>query len=378
MALAFSGGGFRATLSALGVLRFMLDAGLGPQIRYVSSVSGGSVANGLFACSYPAVRDAGFSVETLDDTVILPLLRTITSRSLKLHLLENIWQCVGPNTRTTLLAKTFDSWFFHGRLLEALSTEVRFIFNASNLSTGVRFGFERDEVGDWVMGQIPTSGTGLHVAEAVAASAAVPGAFAPVVLKGLDFPCADGRVPMLLDGGAYDNMGLQPLDDLYRAPHGPAHQGEGVCIVALNAGGVFRTGAYGRIPLIRDLQRANSLLYRQTTALRMSEMVERFQAWEQGGPAAPPAWGRFGVLFGLATTLKDPTSEWIEARPEHPEWRLDLAEVRTSFAKFRRRTCARLLYRGWWLAGATLSRFHRDLLPPALPTWRAIDGIELT
>ena len=35
-ALAFSGGGFRATLSALGVLRFMADAGLLAQVRWVS------------------------------------------------------------------------------------------------------------------------------------------------------------------------------------------------------------------------------------------------------------------------------------------------------------------------------------------------------
>jgi predicted acylesterase/phospholipase RssA len=52
-ALAFSGGGFRASLAALGVLRFVADAGLLGRVRYVSSVSGGSVAHGAFA-SHPS------------------------------------------------------------------------------------------------------------------------------------------------------------------------------------------------------------------------------------------------------------------------------------------------------------------------------------
>ena len=49
-----------------------------------------------------------------------------------------------------------------------------------------------------------------------------------------------------------------------------------------------------------------------------------------------------------------------------------LAELKTSFAKFSRRDCEALVYQGWWLAGATLSSFHRDLLPEALPEWRPL------
>src|SRR5438105_14258995 len=66
LALAFSGGGFRATLSALGVLRFVADAGLLDRIRYFSSVSGGSVAHGVVACGYERVRDGGFTADAVD------------------------------------------------------------------------------------------------------------------------------------------------------------------------------------------------------------------------------------------------------------------------------------------------------------------------
>jgi hypothetical protein len=52
--------------------------------------------------------------------------------------------------------------------------------------------------------------------------------------------------------------------------------------------------------------------------------------------------------------------------------RLPLALVKTSLDEFPRELCEQLVYRGWWLAGATLSRYHRELLPAELPAWRAV------
>jgi NTE family protein len=362
LALAFSGGGFRATLTALGTLRFLADASLLPQVRYVSSVSGGSLANGLFACGYEDLAAKDFGPEALDHLLIRPFVERITSHSLTMGLVLNIWRVLGPGTRTDLLASFFDKWFFDGRRLEDLSPECRFIFNAANLTTGVRFGFERDVLGDWALGLASTEGTGIRVAQAAASSAAVPGAFAPFVVKGVDFPCARGRTAKLLDGGAYDNSGLEAVDGLPEA-----------LLVAVNAGGLFRTGAWGGVPIVRDLQRANSLLYRQSTGLRRREMVERLEAWEKARKAGepPPEWGRQGVLFGLATTFDAP-DEWSNTRPEHDEWRVQLAMYKTSFAKFPLEICERLLYRGWWLTGATLTAYHRAVLPRSLPDWRPL------
>lgn len=357
--MAFSGGGFRATLAALGVIRFMAGAGLLGRVRYVSSVSGGSVTHGLLACGYSELRAADFAEEAVDRLLISPFVRAISSRSLSSELIRNVWKAIGTPTRTDLLAAEFDRWFFRGRLLEDLPTGCRFIFNAASVTSGVRFGFERDVLGDWVVGRASTAGTGLRVAQAVAASAAVPGAFAPFEVKGVSFPCSQGVAPKLLDGGAYDNMGLEPLDDL-----------ADVCLVAVNAGGVFRTGRYGGLPIVRDLQRANGLLYRQSTALRMRSMVERFKAWEEAEAAGsePPPWARLGVLFGLATTI-EPTDEWADGRPEHPETRVELVRVPTVFSRLDEGLCLRLIYRSWWLTGAVLSRYHRSLLPQALPRW---------
>jgi NTE family protein len=368
-ALAFSGGGFRATFTALGVLRFLADAQLLARVRFVSSVSGGSIANGLFAHAYPHLEEAGFAGEALDRQVLAPATAKVAGSSLQRSLLLNLWRALSPRkTRTDLLADHLDSWFFQGLRLADLSANCRFIFNAANLTSGVRFQFDREYLGDYVLGHIATSlaPMSIRLADAVAASAAFPGALAPVVLEGYAFPCAHGRTAKLLDGGAYDNLGLEALDDMPET-----------CLVACNAGGTFRTGRFGWLPLVRDLKRTNSLLYRQTNVLRMRTMVERFRAYEQARDAgvASPDWARQGVVFSLATTLAaDRASEWRRGRDERAELRIPLALTATALTKFSEERCHQLVYRGWWLAGATLSEFHRQLLPAELPPWRPLPG----
>lgn len=364
-ALALSGGGFRATLAALGVLRFLADADLLGSVRYASSVSGGSIANGLFAHHYPDLRKGDFSGEAFDQVVLDPFISRIAQDSLSWELIRNFWRILGRKTRTNLLADTLASWFFGEQPLAELEPPVRFVFNAANLSSGVRFTLEREVVGDYVLGHVPTPTTTLRLADAVAASAALPGAFAPLVLRNLGLPCEQGRTPKIVDGGAYDNMGLEAIDGLVG----------GELILGINAGGVFRTGTrFGRIPLVRDLSRSNSLLYRQSTGLRRRELVERFRAWEEAraSRALPPTWARRGVVFGLTTTFDHPNPEWAATRDSHEETRVELALVKTTFARLSQETCEGLVYRGWWLTGAALSTFHREALPPSLPTWRAL------
>jgi NTE family protein len=360
-AVALSGGGFRAALSGLGVLRFLADAGLLSRVRWVSSVSGGSIANGLFATRYPRLREGGFSAEAFTELGERPLVEAVSARSLEGTLFRNVWRAIGPATRTTLLARYLDQWFYSGTLLRDLDPGCRFVFNAANLTTGVRFGFERDVIGDYVIGTVSTHDLPLRVADAVAASGALPGALAPYTPKAT-FPCRPELAPSLVDGGAYENTATEPIDGL---------DPDEACLVALNAGGIFRPGPLGGLPIIRDLTASESLLYRQSTALRMRYLVERFQEWEQARaehrPA--PAGSRRGVLFGLATTMEAP-EEWVSANGDYPaDDIVRLSEVKTTLGQFPSDLCRDLIRRGWWLAGATLCAYHRELLPEEVPTW---------
>ncbi len=346
--MTFSGGGFRATLPALGGVRLLADAGMLDRLRYVSSVSGGSVANGVLAAAWPKIREAGYTTDAVDRFVIDPVVRKISSSSLKGKLIRNAWRIIGSKTRTGLLADAFDDWWLGRIELENLDPEVRWIVNAGNTTTGVRFGFERDVVGDYVTGLADTTGSGLRLSTAVAASAAVPGAFARVKLPpSVTFPCGERGRPELLDGGIYDNTGLEALDG---RPY------DDVFTMTLNAGGVFTVGRLSGMPLIGDLKRSNSMLYRQSTALRTRWMVERFRSRN-----------RRGVLYALATDVDQPggaVEDFIARYPEHRDWQgEDLAFVPTVFDQLDERLCRLLVYRGWWLAGAHMARWHDDTHP---------------
>ena len=362
-AVSLSGGGWRAALAAVGTLRFLADASLLARVRYVSSVSGGSIAAGVLAARYDALAAYQFAPEQVDQEVVKPLLERVRDHSLTWTLLRSGPRVLLGKTRTDVLADILDDWFYDDLRLESLPEACRFTINAANTTTGVNFGFERNTMGDYVIGYIPTAATGVRLADAVAASAAVPGVFAATRFGDLEFPCGSGRDVRLLDGGVYDNLGLEAFDDL----HGP-------CLVVLSAGGVFRTRFFGitsHIPILRDLKRSEELLYRQATTIRTRTMVERFRAWEDAPDGAKPSFARLGVLFGLATTL-EPAGEWAAGRPEHGENRIKLALTKTTFSRFSHEVCEQLIYRGWWLAGAVLSKFHRELLPDALPAWRAL------
>ncbi|WP_138733742.1 patatin-like phospholipase family protein [Modestobacter excelsi] len=359
LAVTLSGGGFRATLAGLGALRLMADIESLGDLRYLSSVSGGSITNAVTALAWPRLRDRGFTTAAFDELVVDPVVAQLSSRSLKFALLRGLWRTVGPATRTDVLARRLDEWFLHEAELEHLDPGVRWIISAANMMSGVRFGFERDVVGDYTIGLLPTKGTGLRLSRAVAASAAVPGTFAPVRLGDLQFPC--GTVPpALLDGGVYDNTGLEALDgERYRD----------VFLFTLNAGGLLRAGPYGKVPLVRDLARANSLLYRQSTTLRTRDMVNRFRRGRELPPGSRlPDGAHRGVLVSLATDMPterpEPLRAWYAAHPEHRTYDgRDLARVPTVFDKLDERLCRALVYRGWWLMGAALAAYHPERLP---------------
>jgi NTE family protein len=113
-AVALSGGGFRASLAGVGVLRFFASADLLSHVSMVSSVSGGSITNGLFAMHHRTISDRGFSLQAFDDRVTIPLLKLVTSKSMTMRLVSRSWRAALPGkTRTEVLADVLDDWFFH-------------------------------------------------------------------------------------------------------------------------------------------------------------------------------------------------------------------------------------------------------------------------
>ncbi len=371
IAVALSGGGFRATLSAIGVLRFLADAGLLARVRASSSVSGGSIANGLFAARWSELRALEFTRQAFDELVLAPLVDRISRRSLQKTLYRNVWRTIGPKSFTDLLAQKFDTWFFDGIALDAIpdQAECRFVFNASDIRTGRRYGFLQEDMGEWIDRRY--SNAGVRLAQAVAASCAVPGVFPPLEVS---VPSSE-EPPILLDGGVYDTLGVDPID----------HPDSDGLMISINAGGIYHKAGLGRmLPRVTALLRSSEMSHLLNTSQRMRVMAERFHTWQlwrdSSSPGdAPPDWSRRGVQFGLETRFSELPDAWLPDRPEMPAWSGkqdadgwvdEVAGVETSLERFPLDRCQSLIYRAWWLTGASLAWWHPEVLPTErYPVW---------
>lgn len=356
--VALSGGGFRATLSGIGILRGLATAGRLADVRHASSVSGGSIANGLFANAWSKLKDSDFSIDVFDDEITNPALDLISDHSLAKELISGLWRTLLPGyNRTDLLAHLLDKHLFDGRKLEDLPEGCWFDFNTTNLTVAARYLFNRDLIGDYISGHVPTRGTGIKLAHGVSVSCAVPGVFAPMKQKKPALPCQEqAGTPVLVDGGVFDNLGD---DELRIRPELPRL----FCIVG-NAGGIFKSGSrIDSLPIIGSLKESNDVMYQQVSAVRSEWLYQQFT---DGNPDTLK-----GIVFSLRTLMPPDSKlspQQVEAlaefRAQDPEvsedGREELAAYATTFDRVPRDIAERLIKRGEWLTGATLALFPPD------------------
>ena len=220
--LSVSGGGYRATLFHAGAIIRMNELGILPRLDRISSVSGGSITTGILAQAWPHLAAAFDSDgvaprDVLDRHFIEPVLAA-TRRSLDVRVgLLGFLPFVSAGNR---LADLYDEHIFRGMMLGDLPERPKFIFNSLNLQTQGLFRFTRNYLADWraVMSTTRT----IRVADAVAASSAFPPVLAPMRLDlaDEDVVAPEGarfddprlrREPILVDGGVYDNLGLESI-----------------------------------------------------------------------------------------------------------------------------------------------------------------------
>src|SRR5260370_27834254 len=88
-ALCLSGGGFRATLFHLGVLKRLNELGLLARFAAITSVSGGSIVNGFLAAHWPKLTLVD-GVFTNFDSVIGQPVESFCARDLRTPLLLGV------------------------------------------------------------------------------------------------------------------------------------------------------------------------------------------------------------------------------------------------------------------------------------------------
>ena len=230
--LALSGGGFRASLYHLGLVRFLRDAGVLSQVTHITSVSGGSILAAHLVLNWE--RYNGSSAEfDLAASEMLNVVQMDVRNRITRHFPLNIpvgWarKLMGLSnrklTRTGLLEHYYEKHLYGDTSLFELPASPQLHLLTTNLSEGCLCSFNRNGLtmmrrqGRFRlrMERVPT---GLAtVAMAVTASSAFPGFFPPLVLTGAEVGASAGEFGLqsFTDGGVFDNLGVRMFRCLER------------------------------------------------------------------------------------------------------------------------------------------------------------------
>jgi NTE family protein len=223
-AFCMSGGGYRAALFHLGALRRLNELGVLSRIDTFTSVSGGSIiAAQLATFLAQASPDPGKPIDGFSDGVAKPM-RAFAAKDVRTgaalaRLHPRNW--LVPGAQSEALASAYALGPAPGRL-DDLPEKPRFVFLASDMRFRDQWVFDTGlrRVGSSAAGHQPLGDWTL--AQAVAASSCVPGAFSvvrakqePSALTGGSYAEPDRdrlvREIDLSDGGMFDNLGLEPV-----------------------------------------------------------------------------------------------------------------------------------------------------------------------
>jgi NTE family protein len=223
-ALCMSGGGYRAALFHLGALRRLNELGVLSQVTTFTSVSGGSIIAAQLATFLARAEiEPGKPVAGFDAGVADPM-RAFVSKDIRTgaalaRLHPRNWLI--PGAQSEALAEAYAQGPAPGKLAD-LPEQPRFVFLASDMRFRDQWVFDTGarRVGSRSAGYAPLGARTL--AEAVAASSCVPGAFGvvhtawePSELEGGEYAEPDRdqlvREIDLSDGGMFDNLGLEPV-----------------------------------------------------------------------------------------------------------------------------------------------------------------------
>lgn len=230
--LALSGGGFRASLYHLGLLRFLRDAGVLPQVTHLTAVSGGSIIAAHAALNWdrytgsPSEFDA--AARELLAFVSLDVRNRILRRFPLAVSVRWAWKLLGrPSrvlTRTGLLEYHYEKHLYGDTSLFELPETPRLHLLTTNLNEGCLCSFGRD--GLLMARPQPGYAFSIHrihvglatVPMAVAASSAYPGFFPPLELTGAEVGARLGEFgrQSFTDGGVFDNLGVRMFRCLER------------------------------------------------------------------------------------------------------------------------------------------------------------------
>lgn len=349
--LCLSGGGYRAMIFHVGMLWRLNEAGLLPQLDRVSSVSGGSVTAGVLAKNWGALD--------FDSTGV--------ARAFGPQVVDPLRQMAGVNVDITAVlaglglpftsisdrvVRAYRKTLFGNATLQDLPDKPRFVFNATNLESGVLMRFGKRYLGDYRVGRVLTPD--LPLAVAVAASSAFPPFLSPCTVDlehedwvtdpGNDLTGKEFRKQISLsDGGVYDNLGLQSTWNSCQR------------ILVSDAGGHMGADSSPPTDWLRHLLRVLNVIDNQVRSLRKRQVIEAFRADT-----------RTGMYVGIRSDQTD--YPWAAQIPADPNVTRKLADVPTRLDAMEPDLQEQLINWGYAICDTGLrAHVDRDLPAGSLP-----------
>ena len=323
--LALSGGGFRATLYHLGVIRYLRDSGSLPLVADIAAVSGGSIVAAHLVLNWDRYNgsDAAFAEAAAEIIrfVQFDVRNHIVRRLPLLFPLRYAAKVTGwPAARlapNALLERYYRDFLFGDRRLFELPVSPGLHILATNVSDGVLSVFNRDGLhvqkrdldGDDPFHHVP--GWTAPIAKVVGASSAFPGFFPPVEITAADLGVRDGHFPTesFTDGGVYDNLGIRAFRWLQQ------YRGNGLNRVFVSdAGKPFQILGETSLGFLAQSIRATDILWDRVWQL------ERENFGDQNG-------FHFVPITRVVPAEEDPQSL-------HPVVQAEVASIRTDLDRF--------------------------------------------
>lgn len=305
--LALSGGGIRATIFHLGVLKWMAELDLLENLHHISTVSGASLAVALlYAKNNGQFPDSRSYLDS-----VLPAVReTILKHDVQNRALYSL--TVRPwnwRKKANLLAEAIERlWDVRGPVC-SLPADPLWSINCTTFETGKDFRITPLKMGDYKVGyaEAPT----ISIAEAAAASAGFPVLIGPYRLAPGAIP---GRPALhLWDGGVYDNLGLEAL---YKIAENGHLTGELNYLIISNASCPSGSAKREFFSPVKNLKRLLEITMDQVNSLRSRDVQDYFERIKSGSylrigtdPSGPLDLPPEAVSFvrRYPTTLSSPT-----------------------------------------------------------------------
>jgi len=360
--LALSGGGFRATLYHLGLVRFLRDAKILPNVTQVTSVSGGSILAAHLVLNWDRYNGSASEFDAAASELLAFVTLDVRNRILRRFPLGLTvrWmrRLAGFSnrqlTRPGLLEYHYEKYLFGETSLFELPEKPRLHILATNLSEGCLCSFNRD--GLLVMRR-GANGGGIRVDQsraslatvpmAVAASSAFPGFFPPLELSEAEVgtPASDFGRQSFTDGGVFDNLGIRMFHYLKEYLGAEHSELDGVLISDV-----------GKPIAIQQDQGAGGMV---RTSLRASDiLMDRVWQLETETFRGTPGFV-FARVVEVVEPCEDPTAL-------HPELQRRLPAMRTDLDRFSPLEIRSLVRHGYCV-GRKVCRTRPDLFGTDLP-----------